>query len=142
VKKMIIFVLIFISVIMLTVAIFEGYIVFLNPLMRSHEGIRAYMLKFTPIGMSMEDVVKVIEDNDNWRIRETWETGYTLINGRPSFFPRNLPASTGTIIGEKSLRVHIGEYRIFFTTNVSVYYAFDEDSKLIDIAVYKDKDTW
>ena len=127
----------------LSIIIFTGAVTLLvNPLLRSNEGIRRYMLKSTPIGMSMEDVVRIIGDNTNWRITETNDTGYTLINGIPSFFPRNLPSSTGTIVGEKSLRVYIGDYRIFFITSVEVYYGFDAELKLIDITVKKDKDTW
>jgi hypothetical protein len=69
--------------------------------------------------------------------------GHLLVNGVPSFpsFPSEKERYTNIIIGEKSMRVYLGSHRIGFVTGVSVFYAFDEDSKLIDIAVLKEIDS-
>jgi len=120
-------------------------VMLLNPLRRSEEKIRESILELTPIGTSMEDVVKVVENNEKWEIRSVRATGYLLINGEPSF-PYVSPIAESNyeyehpIIGEKSIRVHLGEYRTVFAVDVSAYFGFDEDSKLIDIAVIKDMD--
>jgi hypothetical protein len=96
------------------------------------------MLKLTPIGMSMEDVVSVIEGNEKWKIQYEFDRGYFFMHGRPS---RRAPKSGDPVIGVKSMEVHIGEYRTLFITDVSVFYGFDENLKLIDIAVLKETDS-
>ena len=138
-----------ISLAILTVICLIGYIFFVgipqlraardsdNPLRRSLEEIRAYLLEFTPIDMSMEDVVKFINRHEEWNIVQIdYEYGYSIDNW-------GVPGGSGSediSIGEKSIRVIIGYYRDFFQTAVSAYYGFDENSKLIGIAVRKDTD--
>ena len=90
--------------------------------------IREYLLELTPIGTSIEDVLEVIYKNEEWRIdRINYEQGYI---------------EETRIIGEKSIRVMIGEYKksFDFYTAVEVSWGFDENSKLIDIYVRKDVD--
>ena len=114
-----------------------------NPLRKSQEEIRGNMLKLTPVGMSMEDVLKVIESN------KKWETMYV---SHEHGIPQGELGKAGTPIGEKSIRAHIGEYtgKWYFDGNilhtiyiaslkeyVDVFWAFDEDSKLIEIYVVK-----
>ena len=102
-------------------------IIVLNPLRRSEEHIRGCMLKSTPIGTSIEDVLDAIEKKEKWQINYiSYETGY--INGG------------GPVVGEKSIRVMIGEYGIFLNTSVTVFWGFDGDSNLIEIAVWKSTD--
>lgn len=128
------------------VIIISVVVVLSNPLRSSNESIRTTMLKLTPIGTSMEDVVEVVEGNEKWKIRSVRDYGYLLVNGIPSF-PYFSPIGEGgydykhPIIGEKSMRVYLGDYRTIFVTSVSVFYAFDENSKLIDIAVLKETDS-
>jgi len=45
------------------------------------------------------------------------------------------------VIGEKSIRVSVGSYGFIFKTNVTVFFGFDEDSKLIDIWIWKTTDS-
>ncbi len=113
-------------------------VMMLNPLRRSEEQIRKNMLKLTPIGTSMVNVIKVIESNEEWEVQYTFEHGYFFMHGRPS---RHTPQDDDPVVGEKSMEVHLGEYRVIFVTDVSVFYAFDETSKLIDIAVLKEVDS-
>ena len=99
----------------------------LSPLRRSAEHIRENMLKLTPIGMSMEDVIRTIEGNDKWEIVYiNYEYGYS-ITGKPT-------------VGEKSIQVLIGKYKTAFLidTYVTVFWGFDENTQLVDIYVDKD----
>jgi hypothetical protein len=133
-RKIVMYVLIAVSaVIIIAVAILLS-----NPLRRSEESIRSNMLKLTPIGTSMEDVINVIENNKNWKIRYTFDNGYSMLGGRPS---GPYYGDDGTIVGVKSIDAHIGEYRTIFATDVLIFYAFDENLKLINIAVRKDTDS-
>lgn len=116
-----------------------------NPLRKPQEQIRASMLELTPIGTSMEDVLKVIGSN------KKWETMY--VNDKNGVSQGEF-GKVGENIGEKSIRVMIGKYNFdpqfdkdeilgsilytFIDRYVSVYWAFDEDSKLIEISVRKD----
>jgi hypothetical protein len=45
------------------------------------------------------------------------------------------------IIGNKSIRVSLGDYQNMpFTTNVTVFWGFDNEGKLIDVWVWKTQD--
>ena len=103
----------------------------------SEEEIRESILEFTAIGMSFEDVENVINDNEEWKIRHISERGYAVNNGVPGTY-----TSYDYRVGEKSIQGWIGGYQsgIFFWTDVLVFWAFDENSELIDIAVRKDMD--
>jgi len=110
-----------------------------NPLRRSVERIRDDMLKLTPIGTNMEDVIAIIESNEKWKINYISESGgYLLIHGLP--YQHFINSTTGTMIGEKSIKASLGHYNILFHVYVTVYFGFDENSKLIDIAVSKNWD--
>ena len=123
-----------------------------NPLRKPQEQIRASMLELTPIGTSMEDVLKVIGSNEKWEMMYANDkNGYSILGGRPS---EPSPNETDTIVGKKSIRATIGKYNFdpqfdkdeilgsilytFIDRYVSVYWAFDEDSKLIEVSVRKD----
>ena len=115
-------------------------LILINPLRGPMIYIKLKMLHLTPIGTSMEDVIKVIERQKKWRIDYiNYEYGYLVFDGRPSD-PIYVDASEDTIMGEKSLRAHVGGYRNIFVTDVIVFWGFDENSKLISIHVRKDVD--
>ena len=118
-----------------------------NPLRQSHEQIREEILELTPIGTSMDDVFRVVESNEKWKIDEyrNQNQGYLV--------PATV--STSEPIGEKSVKANIGVYSgefrfntdpinafwfAIFTTGVNVYWAFDENSKLIEVFVHKETD--
>jgi len=119
------FVLIIVFAIVITVVI----IMLSNPLRRSVERITADMLELTPIGTSMEDVLKIIEDRDRWEIGFiSYEFGFVR-----DVFPE--PRRT---VGEKSISVNIGRYGVVIDTIVvDVFWGFNEYSELIDIWVRK-----
>ena len=113
----------------LLVIIVVVFFVFLsNPLRKSNEEIRANILALTPIGTSMEDVLKVIENNKKWKI--LWI--------KNDYRYETTDLSGDFIIGEKSIRASIGKYINLFKVDVQIYWGFDENSKLIDVGVRKD----
>lgn len=134
-SKFIFGVLISLSVIIIVTTI----VTILNPLRGTEAGIREGLLELTPIGIDMENVQKVIGSNPTWEIE--WidnENGYGVDkDGSPG---EEIYAQE---IGTKSIRCNMGSYnsRIFFPIHVVVYYGFDEETKLIDIAVRKEIDT-
>ena len=116
------------------VIVFTAGIMFLsNPLRKTEERTRLDMLRLTPIGTSMEDVLALIESKSNWEIAHNgriWDKGYAMVNGRPSG-----PYGDTPRVGVKSMEVYIGSFWFVFKHTVAVFYGFDDDSKLVDIAV-------
>lgn len=114
----------------------------INPLFRTENGIRRYLLRITPIGTSMEDVIRIANDNDRWEVKYTdMNYGFTLYpnSSFPSrAHPRTSPRST--VIGEKSMRVHLGTFDMIIRFDVTAWYAFDADGKLIEIRVRREFD--
>ena len=115
-----------------------------NPLAKSQEEIRENILKLTPIGTSMDDVVKIIENNKKWETMYVNDkNGYSIMGGIPSEASSN---EVDTVVGKKSIRVMIGKYHFqpqfdiyaFIERYVNVFWAFDENSKLIEVSVRKD----
>ncbi len=99
-----------------------------NPLRGSEKKIKEDILKLTPIGMNMKDVIKIIEKQAEWEIDYiSYEHGYDRLEDDVS-------------IGEKSIRAFIGEYRNIFLTSVTVFWAFNKNSKLIDVYIWKSID--
>ena len=111
-----------------------------NPMRQSNEQIRADLLELTPIGMSIEDIVQVIASNEKWKVDYVnYDHGvYMGELGYPDD-PEDYALKKMTVRGEKSIRATIGGYTNFYMTFVDVWWAFDEDSKLIEIFVKKAK---
>jgi len=129
-------------------------IILSNPLRRSEEKIRESILEITPIGMDMEEVLEIIEKNKKWEVADIeHEYGYEIIDGIPYY---NYSDQGDNIVGSKSIRGFVGKYTgeydslerfweegitaalyLFFETYVEVYWGFDENSKLIDVCVWK-----
>ena len=129
----------YVILILVIITLVSAGIILLNPLRQSEADLRERMLKITPIGTNMKEVVKVIKENKKWELE--WvdnESGYGIdkASGEPG-------EEYDFEIGKKSIRICIGtySYRIIFPVQVLVYYGFDEKSKLIDVAVRKDVDT-
>jgi len=104
-------------------------VIVLNPLRRSEEHIRNRLLQELPLGTQLAEVKKYIE-------KKGWEISYVAENS--GFLDqRNRP---NTVVGEKSIRASLGDYQdIPFKANVTVFWGFDKDSRLIDVWVWK---TW
>jgi len=112
----------------------------LNPLLRTNEGLRRHLLQKTPAGTSMEDVVDSINNNSSWTIRHRGGgIVYCLKDQIPTRFS-NGNILDSTIVGEHSIEVRLGIYRIPIKVYVTAFYAFDENGKLIDILVLREYD--
>ena len=108
-----------------------------SPLRRPVEQIREDVLELTPIGMSKEDVIAVIEGHRRWSVRhisDRW--GFGMDRWGPSD-----SLSSGNVIGEQSIRAHLGWYMGVWRADVSAWWGFCADGKLIDVAIRKDFDS-
>ena len=133
---------ILVTVLMLTlIPLFIAGILFVtNPITRPLSSVRRYMLRQIPIGASMEDVIRIVDSNENWTTRHIREQfGVVLLYGTslPSSFT---PREGSVVIGDQSMRVHLGTYHIIIRIDVSAYFAFDNDGKLIDILIRRELD--
>ena len=111
-------------------------------LSRPESAIRRDLLRITPIGTSKEDVLSVIEER-GWELSWSRSTaGYFIVHGQASdgAAPYQLDDGRAVEIGTQSLRIHLGRFRVIFAIDVDVYYAFDEDSNLVDIAIRREMD--
>ena len=102
----------------------------INPIRRPTASVRNHVLRHTPIGMSMEDVITVLKGKKKWkkhRIVHEWESIST----------------SSPIIGEKAIFVNAGTYRSFYlyfflvNTSVGISWWFDEDGNLTEVRVTK-----
>ena len=111
-------------------------VMYSNPLRKPTEQIEKDLKNLIPVGTSMDDVIRLIENNGKWTMRYVRETsGYVLDStGRPS------EGGNGVKVGEKSIRVALGSYGAIFTTGVSAWFGFNEENLLVGIAVRKDRD--
>ena len=104
------------------------------------EEIREYLLELTPVGTSMDDVLAVVRGNDMRLVSVNDRFGFAMRNGRPST-PDSNDVALGNVVGVQSVRAILGSYwSTFFAlyiTHVDVFWAFDENSQLIDIQVRK-----
>ena len=98
----------------------------LNPLfLRTENQIRNNILRLTPIGMNMDDIISVIE-RENWRITErSSERGY--IN------PRYPPGQR--TVGEQFITVDLGKSSFLWFVYSS--WVFDADGTLINVYVIR-----
>ena len=99
-------------------------------LARPNALIRRDLLRITPIGTSMEDIRNTLEENGWWYSRRN----------RGIFVERNRVVNSDTAktartveIGTQSIQVTLGH--VLLIVRVHVGFAFDEDSRLIDIAI-------
>ena len=130
-----------ISVVCLLVII-PVVIVLINPLRWPSVLQRDRMLRLTPIGTSMEEVVKVIESQEKWKIRNiSYEHGYINYDYKVPEWPTS-SVSGLSIIGAKSIMADVGEYSNPFVTSVTVSWGFNEEATLIDVYVRKSMDVW
>ncbi len=105
-----------------------------NPLRWPEKSVERYVLNKTPINSSFDEVNIVIE-NQKWRTSDLSRThGF--------YDQRFRPAKT---TGDMYIRASLGDYRgisflFLFETNVTVYWGFNKEGKLIDIWVWKTTD--
>ncbi|MFD0959133.1 hypothetical protein [Paenibacillus chungangensis] len=123
--KKIIFVIVLILIAALLIA---GIRLVFNPLTRSEDTIRQKMLSQFPVGTHMDDIIQFANHKKDWSdVKISYINGYSIDRGEE--------------VGKKRISVHIGEYQIFFVTDVEVFFGFNENSELIDIRVRKTIDS-
>jgi hypothetical protein len=122
----------------ISIILLIAIIINLNPMRRSNKWIREYIFKTTQIGMKIDEVENIIISKD-WNIYYIDNNNGVYINneGEPSESYFEVPR-----IGNKSIKAVIGKYKtmLIIDTYVICYWAFDENSELIDIAIRKEYD--
>ena len=104
-------------------------VVLANPLRRSENHIKGQLLQRAPLGTSMTDVQQLIESK-----------GWVVSDYRDDVGFYDQRTAPYTIVGKKHIRAELGSYQdIPFRAYVTVFWGFDERSRLIDLWVWK---TW
>ena len=97
----------------------------MNPLARSDEVLRDWLLSRVPVGSEIERLHQVASQED-WEVWGSWKRGeYAGWKG---------------IDGDTVVRVHLGGYSGPFWTEVSAYWAFDASGRLIDVETVRSVD--
>ena len=100
--------------------------------------LRTEVLGRTPIGTDMEDAIRIINNNTRFVIRHIREElGYSISGGFP--WDMSVVESEDAIIGTKSIGAGVPRPwdRDNFIDGLWIFWGFDEDSKLIDVYVWK-----
>ncbi len=113
------------------------YILFLNPLWIPSQAVRAYILCVVPKCTSIEKAESKISYWTSWEISDIdQDNGYTVGTRDASGTYKE------TCIGEKSIRICLGERRFLLSTCILLAdLGFDENGKLIDVTAYKEYDS-
>ena len=119
------------SIITMTVLFLLLIVAGCNELDKSKAEIVEDILDLVPLGSDMGDVISILQQNGHEIAWVNYENGFNDHGLRPP-----------EIIGKKSIRAELGEYRevVFFKTSVTAFFAFDESDNLIDVKVYKNTD--
>ena len=108
-----------------------------DPIRRPRPMVRNYVLRLTPMGTDIDEVVRILENVEGWTIMFVdYNLGFTLPTA---------PNPYDTAIGNQSIRVFAGNYwpsnfpiiGLIQWTTVSIFWGFDEDGKLIEVYVRK-----
>jgi len=108
-----------------------------NPMRRPAPMIRNHILRHTPLGMNIEEVIEIINNNDRW--------GTPSINRNSGFRHTNPSGSRWDydgrvgplIIGEQSIQARPARYNVILwhERNARIFWGFDEDGNLIEVYV-------
>jgi len=110
-------------------------VVLFNPLRWPTGLIQMRILKLTPLGTSMNDVIKVIENNNKWKLLHSGDF-------------KSLSQISDNLIeyskDRKIIVVQLGTYHhaAIIPTHVSVTWRFDDDLRLIKVEVDKSTDVF
>jgi hypothetical protein len=117
-------------IVTLTIVIVSiALLIFSNPIRWPVSLIREYVLNITPLNTSFETVEASIK-------KRKWSVSYKD-RGRGFYHQGVTPKR---VIGSMSIQASLGDYQgIPFKANVTVFWGFDKESRLIDIWVWK---TW
>ena len=98
--------------------------------------------KEIPLGSSIQEVQEIILQHEEWDSNKLGEKfrvySHGTIYGSDGKVVRNYGGQLESgeyYVGTQQIKVHMGHSWFWFT---DIYFAFDENDKLIDIAVYKE----
>jgi len=111
-----------------------------NPLMRTEASIRRHLLNIMPVGTSFDDVIDIVESNDNWTIRGRSGSSGVVLHPTLSIPMSGMPTDRFPVVGEQHIQIHLGMHNFVLRSDVTAYIAFDENGKLIEIFVRRDRD--
>jgi hypothetical protein len=118
----------FVRFVFLGIVLFAVVLAWHIPLWHDEAWIRAWLLDQTPVGSSSSEVRTVILER-GWRLSEDRNDV-----GAPSW-------NSGPAVGVARIWCVLGSYRSpVFETTVDAVWAFDQDSRLVDIMVRKTTD--
>ena len=125
-----------------------GILLLTVPISRSDEAVRSYVFRQMPMGTSWNDALEIIDEHE-WEIQQTdTEHGLCIYDGAGAAtfatddeikYHEEAP-SESRIVGVKSMFARLGEFYCPLHTAVFAYIAFDEDDKLIEVAIRTDID--
>ena len=103
-----------------------------NPMRRTSPMIRNYILRHTPIGMWIDEVMEVIECHQTWGVPSVNRNSGFIIQG--SGVP-SLPLFS--VVGYKSIQTRPERYSVplFHERGIRIFWGFDDDGKLIEVFV-------
>ena len=96
-------------------------VIFSNPLRRSDEAVRSWLLAEVPVGSGIEHLLSVAHQK-GWRVNGTWE------GNRPESH-----SDWGGIDGATVVWIYLGSYWNVFRTDLDSFWAFDEAGRLVDV---------
>ena len=126
-------------ILLLGIAVLVVFHLAINPLCRPETSIRNYILRLTPLGTDIEEVILILENRDELEVRYiNYSNGYIYQGSPIASWPTNEYGMS--VIGDKSIKVE-GSYRaiykLFLESVVDVCYGFDVDGKLVEVTVSK-----
>ena len=120
------------------------FLMLVNPMRRPESMATNYILRLTPLGTDMEEVISIVENHRSWNI--AW---IRHDRGFPHPQPHTItprPEERPFIVGDKSIRVDAGRFwpadiqpimGLFMETIVSIFWGFDENGRLTEVYVWK-----
>jgi len=113
-----------------------------NPMRRPEAMAKNYVLRLTPLGMDIEEVVGIVENHRNWRITQvSYEWGFP--HPRPhTLIP--IPEEWPYVVGDMSIRVDMDRFwptnvpivGFLMETIVTIFWGFDANGVLTDVYVW------
>jgi len=101
--------------------------------------LKNYILKITPLGTSLDDIVDIINSRDDWGSANLLNYGLYKENpGEPYMEDRERPR-----IGERTVSTSMGTYKslrdVFFLMeiHVAIIWVFDANDILIDVHIWR-----
>ena len=115
-----------------------------TPMRRPMRMLRRHILQITPMGTSIDDVVDIINNKDDWRtVDRILGFGFAPLSPRQGPPAEHLSLPDLPRVGVQSVSTFLGFYNSWYrffgllTTSVDVFWGFNEDGELIDVFIWK-----